>query len=379
MSTRLLGGGVVGCLVAVAAWMVDRNDRVCESVALSAEPQAAKANNPPEKHHETALKGLEYLVRHQHVDGHWEGDGGKHPVAMTALVGLALYMAVDQAKYSDNVRKATDWLIRHARREGLVHSGHDSETSRYMEGHGLATLLLAGVSRGEHDEARHKQLADLLRRAVSYIGKAQSTQGGWYHTSSVEGHDFDAISATVIQVQALQAAENSFLGDGVAGHRDALEYLKTALGRDEKGEQVQRSTRLAHSAAALACHLGAIPMTGRNGVIAKLEIPDEWNRHLFEYCKAKMPMGRDVQFGRDELAHYYYAQALFHLGGTDWDAYRAAMFDRLQGNQTKDGNWPASDGISAGPVYSTALWCIILQLDKNSHPARRQLSVMIQT
>jgi hypothetical protein len=33
-------------------------------------------------------KGLDYLARQQFEDGHWEGEGGNHPVAMTGMAGL---------------------------------------------------------------------------------------------------------------------------------------------------------------------------------------------------------------------------------------------------------------------------------------------------
>jgi hypothetical protein len=52
------------------------------------------------------------------------------------------------------------------------------------------------------------------------------------------------------------------------------------------------------------------------------------------------------------------------------------MFDHLQSSQNKDGSWPAGDGISVGPVYSTALWCTVLQLDKNSHPSTQRVEIV---
>src|SRR5262249_57943755 len=55
-------------------------------------PSASQADEIPEKYRDTVSKGLEYLVKNQGKDGHWEGDDGKHPVAMTGLVGLALLM-----------------------------------------------------------------------------------------------------------------------------------------------------------------------------------------------------------------------------------------------------------------------------------------------
>src|SRR5271163_836841 len=81
MKTRFLFHLPAGCLLALAAWLVQV-------------PSPAQADEVPEKYRETVSKGLEYLARHQHKDGHWEGegDGGQHPVAMTGLVGLAFLM-----------------------------------------------------------------------------------------------------------------------------------------------------------------------------------------------------------------------------------------------------------------------------------------------
>ena len=104
---------------------------------------------------------------------------------------------------------------------------------------------------------------------------------------------------------------------------------------------------------------------------------DELREKWFKYCQTEIPVGRDIQFGRDELTHYYYAQAVFNLGSDDaWNDYRTAMFDHLQSSQNKDGSWPAGDGISVGPVYSTAVWCTVLQLDKRSHPSRTAIDAM---
>src|SRR5262245_46505601 len=142
------------CLIAVAAWSVG-------------EPDSASADEIPKEFHETIAKGLEFLAKNQFDDGHWEGDEGKRPVATTALAGIALLMEsdrsqdrrlgirrVDGAKYLSNVRKGADWLRAKSsrNRDGLIFSDHPSETSCYMEGHGFATIFLAGVALCEGDE-----------------------------------------------------------------------------------------------------------------------------------------------------------------------------------------------------------------------------------
>jgi squalene cyclase len=191
MKTRMSVFLLVGGFVALAAWLVH-------------EPKSAQAVEIPEKYRDTVRKGLEYLVKHQHKDGHWEGDDGKHPVAMTGLVGLALFMEREwvadtnnyKYKYADEIRKAVDWLLAKSEpgRNGLIFSNHPSETARYMQGHGLATLFLAAVLATETDEAREKKLREVVTRAAHYIVKAQSSQGGWYYTSKAEGHDLDVPS-----------------------------------------------------------------------------------------------------------------------------------------------------------------------------------------
>ena len=137
MKTKILFFLLASCLLALAVWFVHV-------------PNPTEADDVPEKYRDTVHEGLEYLVKNQFKDGHWEGDDGKHPVAMTGLAGLALLMerniehedgrrpTVGKAKYSANIRKAVDWLMdqSQAGRDGLIFSEHASETARYMQGHG---------------------------------------------------------------------------------------------------------------------------------------------------------------------------------------------------------------------------------------------------
>jgi hypothetical protein len=383
MKTKVLSLLVTACLLIAAARLVHA-------------PDEAQADSAPEKYRDTVRKALDFLVKNQHKDGHWEGTGGNHPVAITGLTGLALLMQKDRRRYGRelvgetesesirlaNIRKAADWLMAQSRagRDGLLFSEHASEASRYMHGHGLATQFLAGAHEIEGDEARQKKLADVLARAVNYILKAQSTQGGWYDTSKVEGHDFATIQATVVQMQALEAVSVAGIPVPMEALSDGSEYLKATLAkRPADADATGERSRLADTAAALAGHREGGAGFGR------LPEPDERKDYTipkaFEYCRSKIPLGRDLQFGRDELVHLHYAMAEYvdrgHVGTKDvvvpdhWKENRTALFDQLQRTQNKDGSWPAGDGASGGPVYGTAIWCILLQLEGNRHPSAR--------
>src|SRR5262249_15328197 len=136
----------------------------------------------PKQYLPAVEKGLDYLAKNQCEDGHWEGNEGKHPTAMTGLAGTAMLIEGSRGRdYRHQVdsrrraKKAADWLMdQNKGGGGLIFSGHPSETSRYMEGHGLATIFLAGALRAEIGRAQKERLTSALNDAVKYIARSQS-------------------------------------------------------------------------------------------------------------------------------------------------------------------------------------------------------------
>src|SRR5262249_37453349 len=144
--------------------------------------------------------------------------------------------------------------------------------------------------------------------------------------------------------------------------------LKAALGKYDEDNPQKSRRRASDTAAILACRPPYQLWRARNS-------DDELNEKWIKYCQAEIPVGRDFEIGRDATIHYYYAQAMYNFGGDAGNIYRLAIFDRLLSSQNMDGSWPANNGISVGPVYATAVWCTILQLETNNHPSTRKLIV----
>ena len=182
--------------------------RLASSCCLSPAPPRPTRFSIPR---ETIRKGLAYLIKNQHKDGHWGANGDTYPVTMTALSGMALLMegsTVRDGKYSTNIRLCADWLMdrsmKGGQRDGLIgNPNNPTEAARYMYGHGFGLLFLACVYGEENDVDRRERLKDLLTRAVKYTGYAHKRDNHW-RAGIVS--DMDEGSVTITQVQALRLA-----------------------------------------------------------------------------------------------------------------------------------------------------------------------------
>ena len=245
---------------------------------------------------------------------------------MTGLAGIALLMegsTVREGKYSTQIRKCADWLMersmRGGNRDGLVgNPDHPTETGRYMYGHGFATLFLACVYGDEEDRDRREKLKDILTRAVKYIGNAQSTQGGWFYTSKVDGHDQDEGSVTITEMQALRAARNAGIPVPKAIVKKAHDYLKNSttaqggvvysLGRGGVGAPLG-GERPALTAAAIACLFSAG------------EYKDELCKKWFKHCQRKpfRPAAAAFAWGTMNTPTTTTLRAVYSLGDDGWE------------------------------------------------------------
>jgi hypothetical protein len=357
----------------------------CGLLALTARP--ARSEPIPKKYQKTVEKGLEWLAKQQHADGHWGANGDQYTVAMTGVAAQALLMegsTVRDGKYSKNLRRAADWLIARSQkgnRDGLIgDTNNPSEASRYMYGHGFAMLFLASAYGEEQDKERRAKLKDVLTRAVKYTGNAQSTQGGWYYMSRTEGGDNDEGSVTVTQLQALRACRNAGIPVPKDVIQKAQDYLKKStterggviyrLGRGGFGAPIG-GERPALTAAAIACAFSAGDY--------KSDLVKKW----LKYCQTAIPIHIGQRIGHDEYTQYYYGQAMYILGDDGWEKlfgptpkeqrlswskYREAMFEDLMRSQNADGSWTGGGAWGTGPIFAAAVYLTIMQLDRGVLP-----------
>jgi hypothetical protein len=343
------------------------------SVLLSAPAVRADEMSPEQR--KAVRKGLEWLARNQHKDGHWSD---QYPVSMTALSGMALLMegsTIREGKYKDNIRRAVDWLMAHSQPNGLIGNPNmPGEAGRYMYGHGFGTLFLSCVVGEEEESDRRRRLVDILERACKFSHAAQTNRGGWGYISAREGGNFDEGSVTITQVQALRAARNA----GIAVPQEAIKMAQKYLSdsTDSSGGVVYSlgsgmaagGGRPALTAAAIAC---GFSFGDYNSPLIK-----KW----FKFCQQHLQGLGGARMGHDEYTHYYYAQAIYMLGEDGymrlfpnskpserltWSGYKKENFPNIISSQSSDGSW---SGGMVGANFITPVYLTILQLDNAALP-----------
>lgn len=306
--------------------------------------------------------GLRWLASRQSRLGSWDA-GGRYPAAMTALAGLALLSEGSTptgGPYAGELRKAVDYLIAQARPNGLI--GDPLRDDRYTYGHGFGMLFLSQVLGEEEDARRREELVRVLTKAVEFTGSAQTAAGGWGYVSARDGNGFDEGSTTVTQVQGLRGCRNA----GIPVSKKIIDRAVTYIhGCTQADGGVQYSTkggngRPAITAAAIACLYNAG------------EYDDNFVPRMKAYCRQRLGGEAGGSHGHWHYANFYYSQVQYREGGKDWESYRRRTYAKLLADATPidtvDGPAYRWNQGYIGPVYTTALNLVILQLDQSCLP-----------
>lgn len=299
------------------------------------------------KQEEAVQKGLSWLQRNQEKDGSWgsEGRSGQYRMAMTGLAGLAFLSAghtPGRGEFAQTVSKAVEFCLKHQNRDGLLTTPDDGQS---MYGHGFAMTFLAEAY-GMEPLAEHKvAIRDCLTNAVKLTARAQSSFGGWYYSPN-SGNDEGSV--TITQVQALRACANVGIPLPPRLMENALSYMHKAQ-TPEGGIRYSARFGGAPSPALSAAGAELLMMAGQ------YEAPE--TKKVIAYVKRNLNGSATIQ-GHYFYTHFYGAQAMMQIGGSDWERYYEDLRKALLSRQGGDGSWRSE----IGPVYCTAIGTMILAL-----------------
>jgi hypothetical protein len=241
-----------------------------------------------------------------------------------------------------------------SRPNGLIGYRGDSH---YTYGHGFSMVFLSQVYGEEEDIRRREEIRDVLTKAVQFCADAQTSRGGWGYVSAKEGQDFDEGSTCITQVQGLRACRNA----GIPVSKEIIDRAKKYIAdcTTSKGG-VQYSIRGGGERPPItAAALAALFNAG--------EYDTELTKNMRAFCDERIWPGKTLNSssGHWHYMHFYYSQVIYRQGGDRWNRYRHEIEEKLLKEVSSGGGW--SDR-QIGAVYTTAINCIILQLEKGYLP-----------
>jgi hypothetical protein len=93
---------------------------------------------------------------------------------------------------------------------------------------------------------------------------------------------------------------------------------------------------------------------------------------MLKYCEQNLTSDNRSSYGHWHYAHFYYSQVQYREGGERWERYRNEIRTKLlhEAQEVKIGDKTGAEWTQGyiGPIYTTALNLIILQLDNACLP-----------
>ena len=341
--------------------------------------------------------GMKWLAAHQEPTGNWTpskfGGRDEYTVALTGLATLG-YTAQGNShlngEYAKTVDKSVRYLISVQQPNGLIDSaGQTLVPAPVLYNHGIATYALLEDYLLAQDYAERTQGPDLLSeiledsviKAVSYIIKAQSANGGWGYEAKSRTPD---TSITVWQIQVLRLASvldiegveaalcksRQWLNevtndDGLVGYQARMDYPNGPDGLTAAGLNAYRMIQSMPGVA-----------RGNDAIAQRL---DGLKAKQLAHLRANEPMG--IAWGDEhgttgytnyDLYYWYWAGPDL-MGSPEWDnppdprmgwGWNEALKSSVLMSQAKDGRWKVEDqwSVYGGEIYTTSMAVLTLQV-----------------
>ncbi len=284
----------------------------------------------------------------QRLDGGKRADSGVTGLVVLSFLGAGY--THDRGRYTEEVRRALDWLIAQQRPEGQLAGDATKYDQNYC--HAMATFALAEAYAMQKDANDYPELRSAVKRGVKWIAGMQNDDGGWRYGRGTESD----MSMFGWQLMALKSAVNGGIPVPEETRRGMVKFLD-ARGQGQHGglagyKRVDPPTP-AMTAEALFCRQ-----------MFTIRTNDAASQEAVAYLRRHLP--RVTVY--DEYYWYYGTLAMHHLDDESWQEWNNALRDMLITMQRQEGplagSWDPRGkwaGIG-GRLYSTALSTMCLEV-----------------
>ena len=324
---------------------------------------------------EQALEmGLVWLARNQGEQGNW-GTNDLGLVSLGALSFLSAGHMPGRGKYGDNVDRALNYVVNHAKPSGLLNI---ADAQRDLYNHGLATFVL-GQAYGMTD---NELIGRTLDKSLKLIANTQCEDGGWDYRAKRQSHGHD-LSLSVMQAKALRSAvdsgfevRNDVINLAIQSVREHYQADNGAFGLDKRAKdgpgQFTYDGRRATVAMA-ACGVVCLQEFGQY---------DDWRisknlNYISKEIARLNPIKGSGEVPFDAYSSYYVTQALYQSGGDHWSVNYPILRDFLvtsqihkPENSQEHGCWHDTRWVHGKPgqLYGTAVGCFVLAIPNRFLP-----------
>ncbi len=325
-----------------------------EAKSLLEQIEALQGKLPhPEREEAAVADALKWLSSQQQADGRWKAAGTGNTGYDVGVSGFTLLAFISggnthrSGSYKDTVSRCIDWLKTHQHKDGSFRDNAGSGGAGWMYGHAIATVALCGAYVSSGDD----NLRNACEQAVSFIVRAQNSDGGWRYAPATGTSDS---SVTGYMLLALRMATLGGITVPAATSDAALKWLDQMTGDDGKTSYVKGSSS------------ASIPLTATS----------VFDRLVYDVSKEDTKIKKGIEFlaGRipskarsDIYSWFWTANAMTAYGGEDCLAWFSALRKVLLEGQKAEGEMKGSwepDGVytkSGGRVLSTALGCLCME------------------
>jgi hypothetical protein len=316
---------------------------------------------------------LEYLVRHQSADGHWDPvrlEGGREDAthghdrqgagigADSGITGLAILAFLGaghthlEGKHQDSVRRGLEYLLSVQKGDGNLAGGARFFAEMYC--HAMATCALSEAYAVTGD----RRLESAVQRAIEFIMQAQNpTTGGWrYQTWRKAPDDPGDMSQHGWQILSLKSAELAGIRVPDLVKTRAMRFVTSSSSGEHGGKAAYRPREQATTV-----------MTAEAWVCREflgMTRTDAQASEAAQFVATELPGGKRTNF----YYLYYGTLATYQIGGDYWTAWNDALRPTLVRSQRTEGalagSWDpdAIWGGYGGRVFSTALGAMCLEV-----------------
>ncbi len=351
----------------LVAWVLPANGQkpLPDTVESRGEAAEGLSEARAEEVSQAVDQALAWMAEQQQPDGKFPGPEIGQP-GITSLSVLAFLSAghlPGEGPYGEHLERAIEYALGCEVEEGLFcvkkpgpvwAMDKPSHTATYNQA--VTALMFAEVS-GEVKGQLGKKVTAAVERSLLFSSKLQflkvpgrpQDEGGWRYTQPCPLDDnVTDLSITAWQVSFLRSAKNAGFDVDEKMIEAARKYVQSLYHAD-KGTFTYDHKRM--SRGMTGAGIWAMAMLGQHQT-KETKAAAAWLR--------KHPFGqygeREGFLDRFQYSVYYCTQALYQLGGEDWQEFYPQMVDLLLENQTPGGSWPAvSWEVLYGDNYVTAL------------------------